>query len=88
MKATRENNIVWVQNSFSNAFNDGQYKALLTNGRKVGTGDSVLVKFSNGKFLGTVKQVAGFGMHEDRAVITVLFGNRKKGIKVLIDNVE
>jgi hypothetical protein len=34
-----------------------------------------------------VKQVAGFGLNEDRPVISILFPGRAKGKKVHIDSV-
>lgn len=59
----------------------------LTNEKIIKPGDRVLVKFTNGTFPGRVKQVAGFGNKEDRAVISVVFPGRTSGKKVYIDNV-
>lgn len=50
-------------------------------------GDRVMVSFNNGTFEGVVKQVAGFGMQETRAVISILFPGRKNGVKVHINQV-
>jgi hypothetical protein len=79
--------IFWAQNPNSQAYNDGEYKLKLLNDKVVGVGDSVLVKFSNGNFRGVVKQIAGFGLNEDRPVISILFPGRAKGKKVHIDSV-
>ena len=76
-----DDRIFWVQNLNSNLYNDGQYKLKLLNGKVAGVGDQVLVKFSNGNFRGTLKQVAGFGIHEHRDVVSVLFPGRSKGKK-------
>jgi len=57
------------------------------NDKVVGVGDRVRVRFSNGDFTGTVKQVAGFGMHEDRAVVSIVFPGKSNGKKVHIDSV-
>ena len=86
-EAISQDRIVWVQRKNSSAYNDGEYKLRLMNGDIVGVGDRVTVKFSNGNFTGVVKQVAGFGMNEPRAVISVMFGGRKNGKKVDIDSV-
>ena len=85
--AIDEKRIFWVQRANSRLYNDGEYKLRLLNDKVVGVGDAVLVKFDNGNFRGHVKQTAGFGMREHRAVICVLFPGRVKGIKVHIDNV-
>jgi transcription antitermination factor NusG len=55
---------------------------------KIYVGDTVEVSFNNGTFTGRVKQVAGFGMHEDRPVISVLFPGRKNGVKVHINQIK
>jgi len=86
-EALQQERIFWAQRPNSNAFNDGEYKLRLSNDKVVGVGDTVIVRFSNGNFRGKVKQVAGFGMHEDRAVISVVFPGRSNGKKVPIDNV-
>lgn len=79
--------IFWEQRPGSSTYNDGSYKLRLLNGKIVGVGDQVLVKFNNGNFRGTVKQTAGFGIHEHRAVISVIFPGKKNGTKVAIENV-
>jgi hypothetical protein len=79
--------IFWVQNPNSNIYNDGAYKLKLLNDKVVGVGDRVLVKFNNGNFTGIVKQIAGFGPYEHRAIISVLFPGKKNGTKVYIDNI-
>lgn len=86
-EALKQKRIFWAQNPHSNTFNDGAYKLKLLNDKVVGIGDRVLVKFSNGNFTGIVKQTAGFGIHEHRAVISVLFPGKKNGTKVDIDNI-
>jgi len=68
-------------------YNDRCWKVKLLNEKIIQPGDRVLIKFSNGNFTGTVKQVAGFGSNEDRAVISVLFPGRSKGKKIHITNV-
>ena len=83
----RSDRIFWVQRPNSNTFNDGEYKLRLLNDKVVGVGDRVVVKFSNGNFVGTVKQTAGFGMNETRPVISVVFPGRSNGKKVHIDSV-
>ena len=80
-----QDRVFWVKNS--NIYNDGEYKCRLLNDKVVGVGDRVLVKFSNGNFSGVVKQTAGFGWKEDRAVIMIQFPGKTKGKKVHIDNV-
>ena len=80
----KQDRIFWV--SHSSLYNDGEYKVRLLNDKVVGVGDRVLVKFSNGNFSGVVKQTAGFGWKEDRAVIMILFPGRSKGKKVHIDS--
>lgn len=67
--------------------NDYAWKVKLLNGKIVSVGDNVLVQFSNGTFRGRVKQVAGFGPNEDRAVISVVFPGKSNGKKVHIDKV-
>jgi hypothetical protein len=79
--------IFWAQNPNSALYNDGEYKLRLLNGKAVGIGDEVLVKFINGNFRGKIKQVAGFGLHEHRDVVSVLFPGKSKGKKVHIDSV-
>ena len=59
----------------------------LLNKEIVKEGDVVVVKFDNGNFKGVIKQIAGFGLHEHRAIISVLFPGRKNGVKVDIDKV-
>ena len=86
-EALKQDRIFWAQRPNSNAFNDGEYKLRLLNDKVVGVGDTVIVRFSNGNFRGKVKQVAGFGMYEDRAVISVVFPGRSNGKKIPIDNV-
>lgn len=86
-EALQQERIFWAQRPNSNTFNDGEYKLRLSNDKVVGVGDTVIVRFSNGNFRGKVKQVAGFGMHEDRAVISIVFPGKSNGKKVLIDNV-
>ena len=81
----RQDRLFWVKHS--NVYNDGEYKWKLSNDKVVGVGDMVLVKFSNGNFRGVVKQTAGFGYKEDRAVIMIQFPGKAKGKKVHIDNV-
>jgi len=81
----RQDRLFWVNHS--NVYNDGEYKWRLLNDKVVGVGDMVLVKFSNGNFRGVVKQTAGFGYREDRAVIMIQFPGKTKGKKVHIDNV-
>ena len=83
----RQDRLFWVQRPNSNVYNDGEYKWRLLNDKVVGVGDMVLVKFSNGNFRGVVKQTAGFGWKEDRAVIMIQFPGKSKGKKVHIDNV-
>ena len=83
----QQDRIFWAQKYGSTRFNDGEYKLRLLNDKVVGVGDVVLVKFDNGNFKGRVKQVAGFGLNEDRAIISVLFPGRNNGKKVHIDNV-
>ena len=83
----RQDRLFWVQRPNSNVYNDGEYKWRLLNDKVVGVGDMVLVKFSNGDFRGVVKQTAGFGYREDRAVIMIQFPGKAKGKKVHIDNV-
>lgn len=83
----RQDRLFWVQRPNSNVYNDGEYKWKLSNDKVVGVGDMVLVKFSNGNFRGVVKQTAGFGWKEDRAVIMIQFPGKSKGKKVHIDNV-
>jgi hypothetical protein len=85
--ALDQDRIFWEQRPNSTVFNDGEYKLRLLNGKTVGVGDTVIVMFSNGNFRGKVKQVAGFGMHEERAVISVVFPGKSSGKKVPIDNV-
>ena len=80
----KQDRIFWV--SHSNIYNHGEYKVRLLNDKVVGVGDRVLVKFSNGNFSGIVKQTAGFGWKEDRAVIMIQFPGKSKGKKVHIDN--
>lgn len=79
--------IFWVQQTNSNTYNDGEYKLRLLNEKVVAVGDTVLVKFSNGNFRGKLKQIAGFGMHEDRPIVSVVFLGKSNGKKVLIDNI-
>ena len=67
--------------------NDYAWKVKLLNGKIVSVGDNVLVQFSNGTFRGRVKQVAGFGSNEDRAVISIVFPGKSNGKKVHIDKV-
>ena len=86
-EALNQDRIFWEQRPNSNAFNDGEYKLRLLNGKTAGVGDTVIVRFSNGNFRGRVKQVAGFGMHEERAVISVVFPGRANGKKVSIDSI-
>jgi hypothetical protein len=86
-EALKQDRIFWEQRPNSNVYNDGEYKLRLLNGKTAGVGDTVIVRFSNGNFRGRVKQVAGFGRYEDRAVISILFPGKKNGIKVPIDNV-
>lgn len=86
-EALQQDRIFWVQRPNSNAYNDGEYKVRLMNDKVVGVGDQVIVRFSNGNFRGTVKQVTGFGMNEDRAVISVVFPGKSNGKKVYIENV-
>ena len=81
----REERLFWVQRPNSNAYNDGEYKWRLKNGKVIGVGDKVYVSTPKGNYLATVKQTAGFGLHEDRAVIMVHRGARGK--KVHIDDV-
>lgn len=81
----RQDRLFWVNHS--NVYNDGEYKWRLLNDKVVGVGDMVLVKFSNGNFRGVVKQTAGFGWKEDRAVIMIQFPGKTKGKKVHIDSV-
>ena len=83
--ALQQDRIFWVSNS--SRYTDGEYKLLLLNGKIVGVGDTVLVRFNNGNFKGTVKQTAGFGSNENRAVISVIFSGKSNGKKVHIDNV-
>ena len=85
--ALKQDRIFWAQRSGSTMYNDGEYKLRLLNDKVVGVGDYVLVKFSNGNFRGRVKQTAGFGLNEDRAVISVVFPGRSNGKKVDIDSV-
>ena len=80
-----QDRVFWVKHS--NVYNDGEYKCRLLNDKVVGVGDRVLVKFSNGNFSGVVKQTAGFGWKEDRAVIMIQFPGKSKGKKVHIDSV-
>ncbi len=82
-----QDRIFWAQRANSNAYNDGEYKLRLLNEKVVAVGDTVLVKFSNGNFRGKLKQVAGFGMHEDRPIVSVVFPGKSNGKKVLIDNI-
>jgi hypothetical protein len=82
-----QDRIFWAQRNGSTLYNDGEYKLRLLNDKVVGVGDDVLVRFSNGNFRGRVKQTAGFGLNEDRAVISVLFPGRVKGKKVHIDTI-
>lgn len=86
-EALSQDRIFWEQKSNSTVFNDGEYKLRLLNEEVVKVGDKVLVRFSDGDFAGTVKQITGFGMHEERAIISVVFGSRKNGKKVDIDSV-
>lgn len=83
----KQKRIFWEQRSGSSLYNDGEYKVKLLNNDIVKVGDVVLVKFENGNFKGIVKQTAGFGNKEFRAIMLILFPGRKKGIKVDIDNV-
>ena len=85
MKETAE--IIWVQNPNSSTYNDGGYKVKLPNGKTVGVGDQVLIKFSNGNFRGTIKQTAGFGSGTSLDVISVLLPNKTKGRKININNI-
>ena len=78
--------IFWVQNANSNLYNDGQYKVRLLNDKVVGVDDKVLVKFSNGNFVGRVKQTAGFG-NWDFEHISIIFPGKKNGKKVHIDSI-
>ena len=72
----------WIWDSKSH-----QWTVKLLNGKIVQPGDRVLVQFTNGTFQGQVKQVAGFGSNEDRAVISVVFPGKSNGKKVHIDKV-
>jgi predicted HAD superfamily phosphohydrolase YqeG len=85
--ALDQDRIFWAQRPNNNTFNDGEYKLRLLNDKVVAVGDTVVVEFSNGNFRGRVKQIAGFGMHEERAVISVVFPGKSSGKKVSIDNV-
>ena len=64
-----------------------EYKVRLSNNKIVGVGDTVIVKFSNGRFKGVVKQTAGFGINEHREVISVVFPGKSNGKKVHIDDI-
>ena len=79
--------IIWVQNSNSSTYNDGGYKVKLPNGKIVGVGDQVLVKFSNGNFKGTIKQIAGFGNGADPNLISILFPGQSRGKKININSI-
>ena len=79
--------IFWVQNPNSGLYNDGAYKVRLLNDKVVGVGDKVLVKFSNGNFIGTIKQTAGFGFNWNMEEISIVFPGRKNGKKVNINNI-
>jgi hypothetical protein len=82
-----QDRIFWAQRANSSLYNDGEYKLRLLNDKVVGVGDQVLVRFTNGTFKGRVKQVAGFGLNEHRAVISIVFPGRANGKKVHIDSV-
>jgi len=86
-EALQQDRIFWAQRANSNIYNDGEYKLRLLNGKTAGVGDTVIVRFNNGNFRGKVKQVAGFGMLEERAIISVVFPGKSNGKKVPIDNV-
>ena len=79
--------IIWVQNSNSSTYNDGGYKVKLPNGKIAGVGDQVLVKFSNGNFKGTIKQIAGFGNGADPHLISILFPGQSRGKKININSI-
>jgi hypothetical protein len=79
--------IFWVQNANSSLYNDGQYKVRLLNDKVVGVGDNVLVKFSNGNFVGKVKQTAGFGNNWDFETISIAFPGRSNGKKIHISKI-
>ena len=68
-------------------FQQGQYKVRLLNDKIVGVGDSVIVKFSNGNFVGKVKQTAGFGLKWDIDTISIVFPGKKNGKMIYINNI-
>ncbi len=83
----REERLFWVQRPNSNVYNDGEYKWRLENGKEVGVGDRVFVRSSKGNVMGVVKQTAGFGWKEDRAVMMIQFRGKSRGNKVHVDHV-
>ena len=82
-----KNRIFWAQRANSSIYNDGEYKLRLPNEKIVAVGDTVLVRFSNGVFRGRVKQIAGFGLHTELDIISVVFPGKTNGKKVKVDNV-
>ena len=82
-----EDRIFWAQKANSTRYNDGEYKLRLLNDKVVAVGDNVMVKFNNGTFRGRVKQIAGFGLHTELDIISVVFPGKSNGKKVKIDSV-
>lgn len=73
----------YKQNSPSINWNQNGYAVTMQDGKEAKVGDVVVVQFTNGRFNGTIKQIAG----KDDGTISIVFRGRTKGRSIAPKNI-